>query len=223
MELRDLQCFLALAEELSFTRAARRLRVAQPALSLRIKQFEQELGAPLFNRTKRKVELSEAGVAMEPRARQILAASHDAAGAVRMIAAGQSGVLKIGAFYSAIYTVLPRIITLDPQFNMDFYTATLTAFTARGLSPRIVNKAPDMHLVLGLVSAGLGVSLVPSSIAEINHKYIVFKKLTDNLPEMTIQLAWLGQNGSPIVSHFAEKAGEIYKVRPRGKAPVGAL
>ena len=64
---------------------------------------------------------------------------------------------------------------------------------------------------------------MPSSIAEINHKYIVFKKLTDNLPEMTIQLAWLGQNGSPIVSHFAEKAGEIYKVRPRGKAPVGAL
>jgi DNA-binding transcriptional LysR family regulator len=305
MELRDLQCFLAVAEELSFTKAARRLRVAQPALSLRIKQFEQELGAALFNRTKRKVELSDAGAAMEPRARQILAASHDAASAVRMIAAGQSGIIKIGAYYSAIYTVLPQIIrrfaleyphveiqikelivteqlkllrqgeidvgivrleradpdirvlpllkedfvcalpidhalasrkkvslrdlvkesiiTLDPQFNADFYTAILAAFTVRGLSPRIINKAPDMHLVLGLVSAGLGVSLVPSSIAHINHKYIVFKNLTDKLPEMTIQLAWLGQNGSPIVSHFAEKASEIYKVRPRGKASAGAL
>lgn len=293
MELRDLQCFLAVAEELSFTRAARRLHVAQPALSLRIKQFEQELGAALFNRTKRKVELSEAGLAMEPRARQILTGAHDAAGAVRMIAAGQSGVLKIGAFYSAIYTVLPQIIrrfalqypgveiqirelivteqlklmrqgqidvgivrleradpdirtlplldedfvcalpvdhalakrkkislrdlvsepiiTLDPLFNTDFYTATLTAFTARGLSPRIINKAPDMHLVLGLVSAGLGVSLVPSSIAQINHKYIVFRKLTDKLRKMTIQLAWLSQNTSPIVSHFIEEAEEIYK------------
>jgi DNA-binding transcriptional LysR family regulator len=305
MELRDLQCFLAVAEELSFTRAALRLRMAQPALSLRIKQFEQELGAALFNRTKRKVELSDAGAAMEPRARQILAASHDAAGAVRMIAAGQSGVLTIGAFYSAIYTVLPQIIrrfaleypnveiqikelivteqlkllrqghidvgivrldspdpdirtlpllkedfvcalpvdhvlagrnkvllrdlvsesiiTLDPQFNADFYTATLTAFTARGLSPRIINKAPDMHLVLGLVSAGLGVSLVPSSIAQINHKYIVFKKLADKLPEMTIQLAWLAHNGSPIVSHFAEKAGEIHKIRLRSGAIGSAL
>jgi DNA-binding transcriptional LysR family regulator len=115
--------------------------------------------------------------------------------------------------------VTESIITLDPQFNVDFYTATLTAFTARGLSPRIVNKAPDMHLVLGLVSAGLGVSLAPSSIAQINHKYIVFKKLTDKLPEMIIQLAWLGQNGSPIVSHFAENAGEIYKVRSRSGTP----
>ena len=213
-----------------------------------------------------------------------------------MVATGQSGILKIGAFYSAIYTVLPQIIrrfalqypnveiqikelivtdqlkllrqgkidvgivrlerveseictlallkedfvcalpidhplakrskisltdlvsesiiTLDPQFNVDFYTATLTAFTARSLAPRIINKAPDMHLVLGLVSAGLGVSLVPSSIAQINHKYIAFKKLTDKLAEMTIQLAWLSQNSSPIVSHLVEKAGELYKRRP---------
>ena len=105
------------------------------------------------------------------------------------------------------------IITLDPQFNTDFYTAILTAFTVRGLSPRIINKASDMHLVLGLVSAGLGVSLVPSSIAQINHKYIVFKKLTDKLSKMTIQLAWLDQNRSPIVSHFAEIARNIRKLR----------
>lgn len=63
-----------------------------------------------------------------------------------------------------------------------------------------------MHLVLGLVSAGLGVSLVPSSIAQIKHKYIVFKRLTDKLSRMTIQLAWLDQNRSPIVSHFVETA-----------------
>lgn len=293
-----MQCFLAVAEELSFTRAAQRLRMAQPALSLRIKQFEQELGATLFARTKRKVALSEAGSVMQPRARQILAASDDAALAVRMVGDGRSGVLRIGAFYSAIYTVLPPIIrrfassypnveiqireaivteqlkllrqgeidvgvvrldhidsdldtvplrkerfvcalsvdhdlalrsaitlrdlvrepiiTLDPQFNVDFYTATLAAFSSSDLAPRIINKAPDMHLVLGLVSAGLGVALVPSSIAEIGHKRIVFKRITNKLPEMTIRLAWTAQSKSPITPNFISAAKESRQVRRFG-------
>jgi DNA-binding transcriptional LysR family regulator len=291
MELRDLHCFLAVAEELSFTRAAQRLRIAQPALSLRIKQFEKELGASLFTRTKRRVALSDGGAAMLPRARQILSASEDAARAVRMVGEGSSGVLRIGAFYSAIYTVLPPIIrrfaidypnveiqireaivteqlkllqqgeidvgivrldrvdpdletiplrkerfvcalptdhalakrpavaladlvrepviTLDPQYNADFYTATLAAFTGSDLSPRIINKASDMHLVLGLVSAGLGVALVPSSIAEIGHKHILFKRIRNKLPEMTIRLAWRTETVSRITPHFVRAARKL--------------
>src|SRR4051794_3285848 len=110
MEFRDLQSFVAVAEELSFTKAAQRLRVAQPALSLRIKQFEEALGAPLFTRTKRRVFLAAAGTELLPLARQILTSADLAIQTVRMVSTGQKGTLRIGAYYSGIYTVLPAII-----------------------------------------------------------------------------------------------------------------
>ena len=72
MELRHLRYFVALAEELSFTRAAQRLHVSQPPLSLQIAQLEQELGAQLFVRTSRRVELTLAGQAYLVDARAVL-------------------------------------------------------------------------------------------------------------------------------------------------------
>ncbi|MDB5944684.1 MAG: transcriptional regulator, LysR family, partial [Ramlibacter sp.] len=68
MELRQLRYFTVLAAELSFTRAARKLHVSQPPLSFQIGKLETELGARLFDRTSRSVELSEAGKAFLPHA-----------------------------------------------------------------------------------------------------------------------------------------------------------
>ena len=72
MELRHLEYFLAVAEEASFTRAAARVHVAQPGVSAQIRQLEQELGQPLFDRSGRTVRLTEVGQAVLPYARAAL-------------------------------------------------------------------------------------------------------------------------------------------------------
>ena len=85
MELRHLRYFVALAEELSFTRAAQRLHVSQPPLSLQIAQLEQELGAQLFVRTSRRVELTLAGQAYLVDARAVLERLDDAERSPRIV------------------------------------------------------------------------------------------------------------------------------------------
>ena len=78
MELRQLRYFITLANELSFTRAAKLLHVSQPPLSYQIAQLEDELGARLFERTSRIVSLTEAGKALVPHAKAILDRTEEA-------------------------------------------------------------------------------------------------------------------------------------------------
>jgi DNA-binding transcriptional LysR family regulator len=96
MELRHLRYFLAVAEELHFTRAAARLHIGQPPLSQQIQALEAELGVALFVRTKRSVQLTEAGQHLLVRAREILGASTNVARELQQIARGGSGELRIG-------------------------------------------------------------------------------------------------------------------------------
>lgn len=97
MELRQLQYFVAVAEELSFTRAATGVRVAQPAISQQIARLEREVGQPLFDRSDRRVRLTSAGEAFLPHARAALAAAAAGQDAVRSLGGLLVGRLIVGA------------------------------------------------------------------------------------------------------------------------------
>src|ERR1700693_5769806 len=96
MELRHLRYFLAIGEEQHYGRAARRLRVAQPALSRQIQDLEEELGFTLFDRLPRGVRLSLAGQLFLEDARRILLEISDAAARAGRVASGRSGTLRVG-------------------------------------------------------------------------------------------------------------------------------
>jgi DNA-binding transcriptional LysR family regulator len=111
MELRPLRYFLAVAEELNFTRAANRLGIKQPPLSLQIRHLEEELGAPLFRRHTRGVELTDTGKLMLEEARIILELVETAKTDVRHRARGETGRIVVGSA-GAVYfhPLLPTII-----------------------------------------------------------------------------------------------------------------
>src|SRR5208282_3838562 len=97
MELRHIRYFVAVAEELNFTRAAKRLAISQPPLSLQIRQLEKELGTPLLRRQNRGVELTHVGKLMLEEARVILKQVDRAKTGVRRRARGETGWVKVGA------------------------------------------------------------------------------------------------------------------------------
>jgi DNA-binding transcriptional LysR family regulator len=97
VELRHLEYFVAVAEEQHFTRAAERMRVAQSGLSASIRSLERELGAPLFVRSTRRVELTEAGRALLAEARRTLASADAARQAVAAVKGLLRGTLAVGA------------------------------------------------------------------------------------------------------------------------------
>jgi DNA-binding transcriptional LysR family regulator len=102
MDLRHLRYFVAVAEERHFTRAAERLGIKQPPLSLQIKQLEQELGTPLFRRLTRGVELTEPGTLLLDEARQILDHVERTKANVQNRARGETGHIRVG-FVGTIY------------------------------------------------------------------------------------------------------------------------
>lgn len=108
--LRHLRYFLAVAEELNFTRAAERLHVAQPAVSAQIRELERDVGVPLLRRTTRRVELTEAGASLAADARRLLDGLDDAWTRARRVGDGVSGKLRIVYTSSTAYEALPLIL-----------------------------------------------------------------------------------------------------------------
>jgi LysR family transcriptional activator of glutamate synthase operon len=110
MELRQLRYLVALADERSFTRAAGRMHVAQPALSQQIRRLEDELGLPLVDRTTRRVALTEAGEALTERARRVVAELEAARAELGEMAGIRSGRVTIGAMQTLGPFDLPRLL-----------------------------------------------------------------------------------------------------------------
>ncbi len=109
MELRHLKYFVAVAEELSFTRAAQRLHVSQPPLSHQIRLLEEELELSLLIRNKRTVQLTDAGKVFLEEARATLLHASRAKELAKRAASGYAGTLKIGFVTTADVLVIPKV------------------------------------------------------------------------------------------------------------------
>ena len=259
MELRHLRYFAAVAETGNLSRAAEKLFIAQPPLSVQIHQLVEELGLPLFTRHPKGVRLTPAGQALLPEARYLLDRAARIADVARDAGQGPDGNLSLGFVPSAISTVLPTLVRrlrkLHPRLNLElremisseqvdalvaghidagiartptrhprlvvarqmadsfclalpasqgrkapaavnlrqFANATFVAFTRHrgpayfdqsihlcsqaGFSPRVRYEATTVHGVLDLVSADLGVALVPASTALLGIKGVTLRPL----------------------------------------------
>ncbi|WP_420037151.1 LysR family transcriptional regulator [Streptomyces sp. cg28] len=153
MELRQLRYFLALAEECHFGRAAARLHVAQPALSQQIKQLERELGVPLFNRSTRRVEPTEAGRQLTGYARALVAEEERARAHLHELATGHAGRVSVGFIGTATYDVLPRVARTVrarlPEITLDLRGELLTPELVEGLT----SGTYDLAVLRGRVTA----------------------------------------------------------------------
>jgi DNA-binding transcriptional LysR family regulator len=290
LELRQLRYFIAVAEELHFGRAAARLHMTQPPLSQAIAALEESLGAPLFLRNRRTVELAAAGIALLPEARRLLAQADALPELARRAAGGAAGRLALAFVTSCDYSVLPPFLrryserypdvhlslleaTSDVQAeellrgrvdagflipplpdkaqgDLDYikvleeplilcapaglalpadnapvrlqdlprlpliifpreispalHDAILSCFRAAGITPVIGQLAIQMQTIVSLVSAGMGLALVPQSVSNLMRPGVEYRALADPTPLVETGIAWRRDNPSPVLKGFLE-------------------
>lgn len=237
MELRQLTYFIAVAEERHFGRAAKRLHIAQPPLSQQIRQFEEQLGVKLFDRTTRRVDLTAAGALMLERGRSILNDVEALQADVYQVGQGATGVLHVGFSGASTYSVMPRIVraagTAYPGLTLDLHGEMLTPAMERGLlehtldaailrppvsSPeidfRIINREP---LVVALPAHSPLASDRPLSMVELTEQRFVTYTPESVMYRMTADLcreagfqhrvSQMAQETSTILSFVAAGGG----------------
>lgn len=200
MELRHLRYFIAVAEELSFTRAAARLQIAQPPLSQQIAKLETEIGVRLLDRTSRSVRLTPAGLALLHEARRLLTRADEVQRIAQSGGTYSCGTLRIGCvasgFSGALLRLLPAFRTRHP-----------------GVLPLVyeMEAAPQCHaLVRGDIDIGF---------ARINHQ-IPDVEITPILDEPLMAAL---PAAHPLAEQqrvpLARLAGEAFVMFPRNAAP----
>lgn len=148
MELRHLEYFVAVAEERSFTRAAERLHVVQSGVSATVKALEYELGVQLLDRSSRRMEFTDAGAALLPKARAVLDAVEDARDTVGEVTGGLRGTLRIGTLTSVTVLDLPGLLgrfhRLHPGVVLRL---TVAPSGSGGLAAALADGALDLAFV----------------------------------------------------------------------------
>lgn len=147
MELRHVEYFVAVAEELSFTRAAERLHIAQSPVSHQVKKLERELGVDLFERTTRSVLLTEAGRIFYHECLVLLAASERAAESARLAGSGQLGRISLAFTGSATYELMPLLVS---AYNQRF-PGVILEVRSEMLTPAQVDGLLDGSISVGLL------------------------------------------------------------------------
>jgi len=306
VEYRHLRFFIAVAEELSFTRAAARLRVAQPHLSREIRQLERELEVALFVRDRRQVVLTAGGTAFLQQAYRIIAETAEAVRTAQRADRGETGRLRIGFSSSAGFGLLPdtvrRFREARPdvelsltEFNSDeqpdllrgaMLDASLLYLPARseegivaetlmldpllaalpeghplteraelplealadepwvffpravasrlhheivracetaGFAPRVVQEARKLATIYSLVASGIGVALVPITLARLRLPRAVCRPLAGPAPHVPLGLMWRRGDANPALVPFLEIVrGEAHRVLAGGGWGLGA-
>lgn len=146
IELRHLRCFLAVAEEENFTRAAARLRIAQPAVSQQVRQLERHLGGALFERTPRQVRLTDAGHAFLPHAHAALAAIDAGRSEVQAASGALRGSLTLGLVAGITPLRVPALLGEFRQVHPDVRIT--------------VRQDPTEQMLLAIREATLDVAIV---------------------------------------------------------------
>lgn len=146
MDLRQLRYFTVVAETLNFHRAAERLNISQPPLTVAIRKLEDDLGARLFDRESRGVQLTDAGRAALPVVRATLEQAGRVREAVKRGRVGESGTLSIGFVGSATSAALPRIIPAFREYypDVDLHLDEMTSVS-------IADALTEGRLDVGLV------------------------------------------------------------------------
>ena len=125
MELRHLRYFVAVAEALSFTKAAGKLHTAQPSLTRQIKDLEEEIGVRLLNRTKQQVSLTDEGRSFLVDAKRLLSLAAETVESVRRLHSGEARALNIGYVSNLFYDLLPNTLA---SFRQSFPTVSVNLF-----------------------------------------------------------------------------------------------
>jgi DNA-binding transcriptional LysR family regulator len=171
IELRHLRYFVAVAEELNFSRAAERMHMAQPPLSAAIRQLERDVGVELFVRTTREVKLTVAGRAFLDGARRTLADAERAAEDAKRAAAGELGLLRIAYSWSTRFETLPALGRAFRAGHPDVELLAQELWNAR------------MPAAFGNGSIDIGISLCPEIAADLELAAIRKERLVALLPD----------------------------------------
>jgi DNA-binding transcriptional LysR family regulator len=148
MEIRQLKAFLAIAEAKTFTAGARRVNVTQAAISMQIRQLEEEVGLQLFTRTPRRVILTEAGEYLLERARKILREHDSALAEIAEVAGAEYGRLRIGTASGTF--AMHQLPGIMQRLKEKFPNSELTV--ASGTSDRLVDRMMHGELDTAFVS-----------------------------------------------------------------------
>lgn len=288
MELRQLHYFLAVAEELNFSRAAERLLITQPPLSLQIQNLEKEMDVQLFQRNNRQVELTEAGKLFYEEVKKITNHLSRAIQDAQRTHHGEIGTLRVGFVGSATYDLLPEVLrkyrhqhpkvevqlfemstpnqiaalhaeeidvgVLRPPINERALKTEIVANTPCVLAvpkghpllkkaeivlsdlrpypfvmlsretwaglydeiievchPTIQQEAYEFQTVIGLVAGGLGIAIVPQSARQLHRKDVDYIELNDQLPIVSMGVAWRRSNLSIQMNAFIQLSKEVGK------------
>ena len=160
MDFRQIKQFVVLATELNYRKAAERLHMTQPPLSIAIKRLETEIGAELFERDRQGVRLTVAGIAFLDEARRLLDGAESALQAARDAAQGRVGALRICSVPSAALNLLPRIL---PAFSQRFpqVRLRLSSGSTVGILAQLQRGELDAALLVPPASGVPGIAMTP--------------------------------------------------------------